>query len=108
MQQLKFYDPVLRNVFLLVMLFLSCKSNAQTPERFFSKNDLMPIGSYYYPEQWPHKYWARDIKKMAEVGFDFTHFGEFAWAFIEPEDGKFDFKWLDEAVELSHQNGIKV
>jgi len=84
------------------------QASAQKTVDFFPKKDLMPIGSYYYPEQWPHEYWARDIKKMAEVGFDFTHFGEFAWAFIEPEEGKFDFKWLDEAVELAHQNGIKV
>ncbi|WP_207495874.1 beta-galactosidase [Aridibaculum aurantiacum] len=82
--------------------------NAQSADRFFPKADLMTIGSYYYPEQWPRQYWERDIKKMAEVGFDFTHFGEFAWSFIEPEDGKFDFSWLDEAVELSHKNGIKV
>ncbi len=86
----------------------SYKASAQSADKFFAKSDLMPIGSYYYPEQWPHQYWARDIKKMAEVGFDFTHFGEFAWAFIEPEEGKFDFAWLDEAVELAHQNGVKV
>jgi beta-galactosidase len=101
---------VLTSACLMVLLtFLMCgKSVAQTKPDFFPKKDLMPIGSYYYPEQWPHEYWARDIKKMGEVGFDFTHFGEFAWAFIEPEEGKFDFKWLDEAVELAHQNGIKV
>jgi len=45
---------------------------------------------------------------MAELGFDFTHFGEFAWTFIEPEEGKFDFAWLDEAVALASSNGIKV
>lgn len=93
----------------LILLMLTCVSNylpAQNAERFFSKNELMTIGSYYYPEQWPHEYWARDIKKMAEVGFDFTHFGEFAWAFIEPEEGRFDFSWLDEALALADQNGI--
>jgi beta-galactosidase len=81
---------------------------AQSADHFFPKKDLMTIGSYYYPEQWPHAYWERDLKKMGELGFDFTHYGEFAWAFIEPEEGKFDFKWLDEAVELAHKNGIKV
>ncbi|MEO6456588.1 MAG: beta-galactosidase [Ginsengibacter sp.] len=101
---------IVKNI-LFIILVMKCISSdvlAQSADRFFKKADLMPIGSYYYPEQWPHEYWARDIKKMAEVGFDFTHFGEFAWAFIEPEEGKFDFKWLDEAVALSHQNGIKV
>src|SRR5215210_1185420 len=92
----------LKKAFLIVLPFITTYSFAQNDEKFFAKKDLMPIGSYYYPDQWPREYWARDIKKMAEVGFDFTHYGEFAWAFIEPEDGKFDFKWLDEAVELSH------
>ena len=93
---------------LLSLWLISGTASAQSADKFFPKSDLMPIGSYYYPEQWPHQYWARDIKKMAEVGFDFTHFGEFAWAFIEPEEGKFDFAWLDEAVELAHKNGVKV
>ena len=93
-------------IFILVPFFMEAR--AQNAERFFPKKDLMTVGSYYYPEQWPKGYWARDIKKMAEVGFDFTHFGEFAWAFIEPEDGRFDFSWLDEAVSLAHQNGIRV
>lgn len=68
----------------------------------------MTIGTYYYPEHWPKEYWAKDIKKMAEVGFEFIHLGEFAWAFIEPEEGKFDFTWMDEVVALSHQNGLKI
>lgn len=66
---------------------------AQNPQRFFPKSDLMTIGSYYYPEQWPRSQWERDLKKLAETGFEFTHFGEFAWAFVEPKDGVFDFKW---------------
>ena len=65
--------------FFLTALFIHgfLKSYSQNPEKFFPAKELMPIGSYYYPEQWPRKYWARDIKKMADVGFDFTHFGEF-------------------------------
>lgn len=75
---------------------------------FLPKDDLMPVGAYYYPEHWPEEQWERNIKKMAELGFEFTHFGEFAWARMEPEDGQFDFAWLDRAVELAHQNGLKV
>lgn len=99
------YIPSLLTGALLTVTSCVC---AQNPARFFPDKDLMTIGSYYYPEQWPHAYWERDIKKMAEVGFEFTHFGEFAWSFIEPEEGKFDFAWLDEAVALAAQNNIKV
>lgn len=92
----------------LAAVFICLTSIAQPPDRFFATKDLMSVGTYYYPEHWPRQNWERDIKKMASLGFDFTHFGEFAWSFIEPEEGKFDFAWLDEAVELAHRNGMKV
>ena len=101
---------MVKNLMILCFAVICCKANAQpgTPENYFPKADLMTIGTYYYPEHWPKEQWAKDIKKMAEIGFEFTHFGEFAWAFIEPEEGKFDFTWLDDAVALAYQNGIKV
>jgi len=77
-------------------------------QRFFPKADLMTIGVYYYPEQWPESQWERDLGRMAEMGFEFTHFGEFAWAFLEPSDGTFDFAWLDRAVALAAKAGLKV
>jgi len=81
---------------------------AEDAQRFFPKADLMRIGVYYYPEQWPESQWDRDFAKMAELGFEFTHFAEFAWAFLEPSDGKFEFGWLDRAVELAAKHGLKV
>jgi len=69
---------------------------------------IMNVGVYYYPEHWPRKQWERDLGNIAEMGFDFTHFGEFAWAFMEPEEGKYDFEWLDEAVAIASKNGLKV
>ena len=83
----------------------------KTAENFefgFSRSDMMTLGSYYYPEQWPEKYWERDIKRMADLGFEFTHFGEFAWSNIEPSEGEFDFKWLDKAITLADKYKLKV
>ncbi len=100
----------MKKILAIVLLLAVNFAYAQlpNPESYFHKADLMTIGTYYYPEHWPKEQWAKDLKKMADIGFEFTHFGEFAWAFIEPEEGKFDFTWLDEAVALAHQNGIKV
>ena len=75
---------------------------------FFPSEELMQIGAFYYPEQWPEEQWERDLNNMAKFGFDFTHFAEFSWAFLEPEEGKYDFAWLDHAVDLAAKAGLKV
>jgi beta-galactosidase len=77
-------------------------------QRFFPKADLMSVGVYYYPEHWPETQWGRDLSNMARLGFEFTHFGEFAWARLEPSEGRFDFAWLDRAVALAAAAGLKV
>lgn len=68
----------------------------------------MPVGAYYYPEHWPEEHWERDIKRISDLGFEFTHFAEFAWARLEPEEGRFDFGWLDTCVALAEKYGLKV
>ena len=97
------YCYCLITIFIIFNIDLNGQDN-----KFFPEKDLMPVGAYYYPEHWPEEQWSRDLKKMADLGFEFTHFGEFAWARMEPEEGRYDFKWLDKAVELAADNGLKV
>jgi len=92
-----------------LLLVASAITLAQTAmDKFYPFKELMPVGVYYYPEHWERSQWARDIKRIKDLGFTFTHYGEFAWAQLEPEEGKFDFTWLDEAVKLAADNGLKV
>lgn len=77
-------------------------------QNFFSPEKMIETGVYYYPEAWNPDQWDRDFKKMADIGFEFTHMAEFAWAQIEPNEGQFDFKWLDKAVELAAKYNLKV
>ena len=79
---------------------------AQT--RWFDDKNLTYTGVYYYPEHWDESQWERDFKRMHDLGFEFTHFAEFAWAQLEPEEGKYDFGWLDRAVQLADKYGLKV
>ena len=74
----------------------------------FPAADLMKIGVYYYPEAWPEAQWARDMANIKQLGLEFVHMGEFAWAFMEPSEGKFDFRWLDRNVQLAHEQGLKI
>lgn len=89
-------------------LFLCCSMSAASPEKYFPQDSLIFSGTYYYPEQWPESQWDRDFANMARLGFEFTHFGEFAWAEMEPEEGVYDFSWLDKAVEMAASHGLKV
>jgi beta-galactosidase len=74
----------------------------------FPPADLMNIGVYYYPEAWPASQWPRDMTNIKKLGMEFVHMGEFSWAFLEPTEGKFDFAWLDKAIELAAAQGLKV
>lgn len=68
----------------------------------------MQIGVYYYPEAWPSNQWARDISNIKKLNLEFVHMGEFAWAFMEPTEGKFDFDWLERNIQLCAEQGLKV
>lgn len=93
-------------IVLLVIFSLSGFGQGVLP--FFPDNELTTVGAYYYPEHWDESQWERDLKKMAEMGFEFTHFAEFAWAQLEPREGVYDFAWLDRAVEIAAKYNLKV
>lgn len=103
----KLISSALLTALLLSFLALPLRA-AQSPARFFPAKDLMPIGVYYYPEHWPQAQWERDFARMEAMSFEFVHMAEFAWAMMEPTEGKFDFTWLDRAVELAARHHLKV
>jgi beta-galactosidase len=68
----------------------------------------MKLGVCYYPEHWPEDWWADDARRMAELGLTRVRIGEFAWSRIEPEPGRYDWGWLDRAVEVLHAAGLGI
>lgn len=99
----------MRSLLLAVCSFFILTSGfSQGPKDYFPLKDLTTVGVYYYPEHWDESQWERDIKKIAEMGFEFTHFAEFAWAQLEPQEGVYDFGWLDKAVGLAARYNLKV
>ncbi|MDP3914398.1 MAG: beta-galactosidase [Bacteroidota bacterium] len=95
-------------VLVLSGMILCFVSFAQNNEKFFPANELTTVGVYYYPEHWDSTQWERDFQNMAKMGFEFTHFAEFAWAQLEPAEGKYDFKWLDRSLQLAAKYNLKV
>jgi beta-galactosidase len=66
------------------------------------------FGVDYYPEHWPESRWETDARMMQDAGFNVVRMAEFAWSLMEPEDGIFDFDWLDRAVDMLAKYDIRV
>jgi beta-galactosidase len=66
------------------------------------------FGVDYYPEHWPQERWPKDARLMAEAGFNVARLAEFAWSRMEPQDGQFDFKWLDRAISILAARDMQV
>lgn len=94
--------------FILLIAFMPLILKSQDAKRFFPDKDLMTVGVYYYSEHWDSSEWERDIRQISAMGFEFIHLAEFAWAQMEPEEGKYDFKWLDQTIELAAKYNLKV
>lgn len=65
-------------------------------------------GADYNPDQWL-KYpevLKEDIRLMKLANCNVVSVGIFAWSALEPEEGKFNFEWLDEVIENLYKNGI--
>jgi beta-galactosidase len=99
---------MIRFIFFCFFISLAHVISAQETPDFFTDSRLTTTGVYYYPEHWDSTQWDRDLKNIAAMGFEFTHFAEFAWAQIEPEEGKYDFAWLDKAVAIAAKHNLKV
>jgi beta-galactosidase len=65
-------------------------------------------GGDYNPDQWPEEVWDDDIRLMKKAGVNLVSVGIFSWAKIEPEEGKYDFDWLDRAIDKLGKAGIAV
>ena len=65
-------------------------------------------GADYYPEQWPSSVWKEDIRLMKLAEVNVVSLGIFAWSYLEPKEGHFDFGWMDEIIALLKKNNIAV
>jgi len=65
----------------------------------------MYFGADYYPEHWPREIWEKHAVLMREANFTVVRLGDFSWSMLEPEQGKYDFDWLDDANRSSGGKG---
>lgn len=67
-------------------------------------------GGDYNPEQWldAPEILEKDIQYMKEAKINTVTLGVFSWAVLEPEEGVFQFQWLEEIIDRLYQNGINI
>lgn len=72
-------------------------------------NPQFPVlwhGGDYNPEQWPRETWDEDMRYMRLTGVTAVSVGIFSWVSLEPEEGVFTFDWLDQILDMLHENGV--
>lgn len=52
-------------------------------------------GAAYYHEYMPYERLDKDISMMKDAGMTVVRVGESSWGLFEPQEGKFDFGWMD-------------
>lgn len=79
------------------------------PPLFAGVNALLH-GADYNPEQWQNSPGIidDDVSMMQQAHCNVISVGIFSWAKLEPEEGRYDFGWLDTVLEKLHQKSVQV
>lgn len=67
-------------------------------------------GGDYNPDQWKDtpSIWEDDMRLMNLSHCNTMSVGIFSWSALEPEEGRFDFSWLDEIMDLLADQKVNV
>ena len=76
---------------------------------------IMPVrlekiyfGGDYNPDQWDEKTIDEDMRLFRKAHINLVTLPVFSWAKLEPEEGVYDFGWLDRIMDKLAENGIGV
>ena len=74
------------------------------------KGDKFILGGDYNPDQWKDypEVLSEDIRLMKLAGCNAMTVGIFSWAEIEPQEGVYNFEFMDSVINRLYENGIKV
>ncbi len=83
-------------------------STAQAPAGPDLNFPTVLYGAAYYHEYMPYDRLDKDIALMKAAGLNVVRMGESTWSLWEPEDGRFEYAWMDRVVDAMGKAGIKV
>ena len=65
-------------------------------------------GGDYNPDQWLEypEVFEEDVRLMKEANVNCVSLGIFAWAVLEPEEGRYELDWMDHIITRLGEEGI--
>lgn len=72
------------------------------------KADRIYYGGDYNPDQWDEATIAEDMRLFKKAGINLLTLPVFSWAKLEPDEGVYNFEWLDKIIDQIWANGIYV
>ncbi len=81
-----------------------------------NRTEIPPFPNILYGAAYYNEYMAgdqaarldKDVALMKAAGLNVVRMGESTWSLWEPEDGRFDYAWMDRVVDAMGKAGIKV
>lgn len=65
-------------------------------------------GGDYNPDQWDDATILEDMLLFKKAHINLVTLPVFSWAKLEPDEGVYDFAWLDKILDIIHAHGISV
>ncbi len=93
----------------VLLAAMAARAPGQTPPRFNpARMDTFLYGAAFYEEYMPEDRLERDVQLMEQAGINVVRVGESTWSRWEPQDGRFEFAWMDRIVERLARAHIRV
>ena len=71
-------------------------------------SDRIFYGGDYNPDQWDDKTIEIDLQLFKKAGINLVTLPVFSWAKLEPDEGIYDFEWLDKLMDQFAEHQISV
>ncbi len=69
---------------------------------------IIYYGGDYNPDQWDAATVDEDMRLFRQAGINMVTLPVFSWAKLEPDEGVYNFGWLDALMDTFAKNGLKV
>ena len=106
---MKRYTSAFLVTILALLLLDALVTFAQSKPAFApDKMETVLYGAAYYTEYMPYDRLDQDVQLMQQAGITVVRMGESSWGLWEPQDGRFEYAWMDRVVDRMQKAGIKV